>query len=139
MITCIDLNERFANDYRVRHEDDRETRLGHDPWHYVIRCDHGEIYPHGAEMLGAATNKRGPIAKRLAALRCVKVTQDADDGVNVVFHVDDFPAVAAVMRPKRRRRLSPEQRAECSDRLRLYHFPAAQKRAPKPLKSFPAA
>jgi hypothetical protein len=139
MIQCINLSERFGNDYRIRHEDPREKRLGNDPWQYVIPCTNGHFYCHGAEMLGAATNKRGPISKRLAALPCVKVTQDGSDGINVVFDVGDFDTVAAVMVPKRRRRLSPERRAECADRLRQYHFPAAQKRAPDERRRAPAA
>lgn len=113
MTTCIDLQQRYRSKYRIRHEDDRETRLPHDPWLLVIDCQHdGEIYPHGGDMLGAATGGRGSVAKRLAALPCVRVVQDGSDGINVIFDVDDFPAVAAVMKPRRRRRLSPEHRAK---------------------------
>jgi hypothetical protein len=36
-----------------------------------------------------------------------QVWQDASDGITVIFHVDSFDAVAQVMKPKRRRKLSP--------------------------------
>jgi hypothetical protein len=139
MITCVNLNERFGQDYRVQHEDPREKRLGNDPWLCIIPCTHGNLYVHGNELLGAATNKRGPVAKRLAALPCVRVVQDGDDGVNVVFNVHDFPAVAAVMKPKRRRRLTPVQVAERTERLRQYRFSPASKCDSNDRRRAPAA
>jgi hypothetical protein len=60
----------------------------------MIVCRHGHIFPYGGDLLGASTNKRGAIAKRLAALSCVQVTQDGDDGINIVFHIGDFDEVA---------------------------------------------
>jgi hypothetical protein len=53
--------------------------------------------------------------------------QDGDDGVNVVFHVDHFDEVAAIMKPRRRRRLTPSQRAKRVERLSAFRFrPATQ-------------
>jgi hypothetical protein len=40
-----------------------------------------------------------------------RLEQLGDDGANVSFDVSDFRAIAEVMRPKRRRQLSPEQKA----------------------------
>jgi hypothetical protein len=39
-----------------------------------------------------------------------------------VFHIDQFDQVARIMKPRRRRRLAPGQRAERSERLREYRF-----------------
>jgi hypothetical protein len=63
------------------------------------------IYPHGGDILAATTNKRGAVAKALAALPCTTVIQDGDDRITVAFHLDDFDEVAALMTPKRRRRV----------------------------------
>ena len=127
MAKCIDLKEHFGDLYRVVYEESYQAERGHngrahDPWLLTIPCRHGHIYPHGGTQLGASTNTLGPIANRLAALPGVRVVQDGDDGVNIVFDVGDFDQVAAVMQPKRRRRLTPEQRAERSERLLKYQL-----------------
>ncbi len=132
MTACIDLNAAYGAQYRVVYEESYQGgqaggRRVHDQWLLTIPCQFGHIYPHGADHLGASTSFRGPVAKRLAALPCVRVVQDGDDGINVVFHIDDFEAVAEVMKPRRRRRLTPDQRAERVERLRKYQFgPASQ-------------
>ena len=135
MMKCIDLFEQFGNRYRVEQEPAGEIvrRRGRavDPWLLVIPCKHGHIYPHGGRFLGASTNHRGPVADRLEKLPCVRVVQNGEDGINVVFDIDDFDQVAAIMRPRRRRRLSPEQLAERSERLRKYQFSPASNDARK--------
>ena len=128
---CVNLFERCR--YRVEHEpsyfaDHGQKARREDPWLLVIRCHHGQIYPHGGELLGVSTDKRGGIAKRLAALDCVTVTQNGDDGINATFHVDDLAAVAVVIKPRRRRKLTEQQRAEQTARLKAYQFrPAVQR------------
>jgi hypothetical protein len=42
-----------------------------------------------------------------------------------VFHVDHFDHVAENMKPRRRRRLTPHQQAEQTERLRDYQFKPA--------------
>ena len=130
MVTCIDLKERFGDRYRVVYEESYGAERGksgraHDPWLLTIPCRHGHIYVQGRQYLGASTTHRREIANRLLALPCVRLVQDGDDGINVVFHMDDFDQVAAIMRPKRRRKLSDEQRAERDKRLRDYQFSSA--------------
>jgi hypothetical protein len=69
---CIDLKERFGQRCRIRYEDTSDRSRARDPWLAMIDCRHGHIYPHGGDQLGDSTNTRGPIAKRLAALPCVR-------------------------------------------------------------------
>jgi hypothetical protein len=130
MSNCIDLKSRFGRQYQIAYEESYEADRGRharspEPWLVVIPCQFGHIYPQGGELLAASTNHRGPVANRLASLPCSALVQDGDDGVNVVFHVDDFAAVARVMKPKRRRALSPEKRAQQVERLREYQFKRA--------------
>jgi len=136
MSPCIDLSERFGSRYRVTHEESYTAERGqhgrtHEPCLQMIPCRHGSIYVHGGELLGASTKFRGRVAKRLAALPCVRIAQDGDDGVNVVFRVTDFDTVAAILKPKRRRKLTPEQVAERTERLRRYQFSSAGQNAGK--------
>jgi hypothetical protein len=96
-----------------------------DPWLTIIPCRAGHIYPHGGDVLAAWTDRRGPVARKLARLPGVTVHQDGDDGLTVLFTVDRFPAVAEIMHPRRRRQVSAAER----DRLRSlgakYAFRAA--------------
>jgi hypothetical protein len=115
MATCIDLAEHYGERFRVIHEasysaDRGDGARAHDPWTLLIPCERGHIYPHGGELLGASTDTRGPTAKALAGLPGVRVVQDGSDGINVVFPAAEFETVAAVLKPRRRRILSPEQR-----------------------------
>jgi hypothetical protein len=57
----------------------------------------------------------------------VRVVQDGEDGINVVFDVRHFEEVTEVLKPRRRRRLTPEQLAKRTERLQKYRFsPASQ-------------
>lgn len=100
-MNCINLRERFGERFRIVF-DEAHTR-GDDPWLQVIPCQHGHIYPHGGELLGIATNSRGPVARSLARMKGVRVVQDGDDGINAVFPVTMFDRVAALVEPYRRR------------------------------------
>lgn len=139
MTSCIDLKERFGHDYQIAFED---TYLGdgsdharrHDPWLAIISCRLGHVYPLGGEWLAASTNNRGPVANSLAALPGARVIQDGDDGINVAFHVRDFEAVAAIMKPRRRRRLTAAKRSEQVERLRNYQFTSATQTAGNELR-----
>ena len=130
--TCINLKAHFGDTYRVEYEasyhaDRGENARSEDPWLMVIPCQHGHIYPHGRDVLAASTNTRGGIARKLAALDCTTVVQDGSDGINATFHVRDFERVAELMKPKRRRRLTVEQRRAAAERLAKYAFkPAGQ-------------
>jgi len=112
-------------DYDESYSAERRGRRYHDPWLAILHCRHGHIYPHGGDLLGAATAHHSRIARQLIALRCCRLIQDGDDGVNVVFHIDDFCQVAEIMKPRRRRRLTAEQRADQAERLRKYQFSSA--------------
>jgi hypothetical protein len=104
---CIDIKERFGKRHKVTPEDG--NAWNRDPWLWVIPCGHGHIYVHGGQRLGAATNGRR-VGGILAKIPYVQIEQEGSDGFNVSFDVADFAKVAKVMRPRRRRRLSPEQR-----------------------------
>ena len=122
---CIDLKKRFGKLYRVVYEESYQAEHEpgawvNEPWLKVILCQAGgHIYPWGGERL-AAYRPRGPVAQRLKSLPGVQVWTDGDDGVTVLFDVEQFDAVAALMQPRRRRQVSPEQREAAARRFAEY-------------------
>ena len=131
METCINLKERFGDVCKVEYEESYHADRGanartEDPWLQVLLCKHGHIYPHGPDVLAASTNTRGGIARKLAALDCTTVVQDGSDGINATFHVRDFERVAELMKPRRWRRLTVEQRRAAAERLAKYAFKPAR-------------
>ena len=108
-VECLNLNHRFGKRYKIGW-DECHQRRDKDPWLMQIPCEHGHIYPHGGEILGFASDKRGGIAKSLASQPYATVAQDGADGMNILFNVTHFANVVKIVKPKRRRRLSPQAR-----------------------------
>jgi len=132
---CIDLQKRFGKRYRIEYEESYRAERGKSaraaaPWLAIIPCKRGHIFPWGGDKLAASTNNSGPTARKLKALAFVTVVQDGDDGITVTFPVERFPEVAKLMKPRRRRRLSPEAGRAAAGRLAEYRFRAAV-RAPQ--------
>ncbi len=122
---CINLKDRFGDRYKVVYEQGYYAEYGQnayreDPWYMILLCQHGHVCLWGGERLAACTRRSGQIVKRLMSLPFTEVVQDGDDGANVVFHADHFEEVAKIMRPRKRRRLSEEQRRQAAERLRKY-------------------
>jgi len=117
--TPIDLTAIAGTRWRLEYEQTGKTRTN-DPWLLSIPAQHGHIYKHSDELLGVATKNR-VIGLRLAKLPGITVTQEADDGFNLVFPLKLLPKVVRVVKPKRKRQLSPLQR----ERLARYAFKPA--------------
>ena len=121
---CIDLKERFGRRYRIGYDESYHAEHGlnariHDPWLMIVVCKFGRIFPHGGTTLAASVDGYPKVAGRLRRLSCCRVHQDGDFGeLTVVFHVADFPKVAKILRPRRRRQVSPRER----ERLRAMGF-----------------
>lgn len=141
--TCVNLRERFGEKYRIEYEEsywaEREIAGKDDPWLQIIPCDFGHIYPHGGTTLAASINKRGPTMRTLVAMPCCRLWQDADDGATVLFDVADFKAVAKIMRPKRRRQVSDEERARLAEMSRRFGFNGINRMQRGDLKTLPTA
>jgi len=122
--SCINLEERFGRQYRVTYEESYWVEHGPDarvcdPWLMILPCRHGHIYPYGGDTLAASVDGFPKVAGRLRKLACVRVAQDGDFGeLTVTFDVADFSTVATIMRPRRRRQVSAQER----ERLREMGF-----------------
>jgi len=123
---CINLQKRFGRQYRISYDptyNPKHRPKGKlDPWMMQVECQRGVIYPHGGELLAAEVEGRALTRKRLADLDCTTTIQEGDGFLAVTFNVRDFPAVAKLMKPRRRRRLTEKRRREVSEQLARYRF-----------------
>lgn len=84
-----------------------------DPWLMTIPCRGGiVIYPYGGNRLAVEIDHHGILAKRVAQIPGVICTQNGEREKTYVFDLSLFDQVAAIVKPKKRRILTPEQRAK---------------------------
>jgi hypothetical protein len=107
----IDLKARFGRTYHVTLDPSasQDTSTEERAWHYRIPCRYGFISVHGPETLAAWTGG-GRMIARLIAIPGVRVHQRGDREVRVLFGPEALPAVADLLRARRRIQLSPEER-----------------------------
>jgi hypothetical protein len=116
--TCLNLRELFGDRYKIDHDPAAWTASERaDPWMMTLPCARGVIYPHGPDTLALEVDGRRGIAAKVAAIPGVTLAQDGDWEKTFLFHVDLFERIAAIVKPRRRRQLSPEQRAASAARL----------------------
>jgi hypothetical protein len=132
--TPIDLRHQFGDRYRIEF-DPAHTGRKNDPWMQIIPCKRGHIYPHGGGLLGVATNGRGSTATAIAKLPGVTVVQDGDDGLNATFPIELFPQIAKLVKPRRKRQLTPQQRQMAAARLANHRFSTARQSSSGPQES----
>jgi hypothetical protein len=135
----LDLQERFGRRFKIAYDpaywhERPEFREAEAAWLMLIPCQHGDIGPWDEDHLLASTKTAGPVARALKALVDVRVHQDGTDGANMVFPVGRLDEVAALMKPRRRRVLSPEARQALIDRMAKYAFQPAVGIAPEALE-----
>jgi hypothetical protein len=124
MKKCTNLKAIFGHRHRVAYEESYRADRGDgaratDPWLQIIPCRYGHIFPHGGNLLAASVDGHPNVAGVLRKLPCCRVHHDGDFGeLTVVFDVDHFDDVAAVIQPRRRRQVSTAER----DRLRSMGF-----------------
>jgi len=111
----VNLRQLFGRQHKVEYDPAFAAEYGanarvDDPWLQIIPGRHGHIYPHGDNLLAATTNSRGPIANRLCAMPSAQVWQDGDDGVTILFAVEQFKIVAKLLRLRGRRTLTDAAR-----------------------------
>ena len=123
MPTCINLREQYGKRYRVAYEESYNAAYGpranrEDLWLIIVLCRYGHVYPFGGNTLAASVDGHPNVAGLVRRLPCCQVWQDGDFGeLTVLFDVADFDEIAKIMRPRRRRQVSPEQKAILLARL----------------------
>jgi hypothetical protein len=128
MPDCVNLRALFGTDYRITfdpcYDPFNVPRDKLDPSMMQLPCKGGiTIYLHGGDLLAVEVDYHGTLAKRLAALAGVRVHQDGGWGgeMTLLFAIALFDQVAAIVQPRRKRKLnlSPEQRQAAATRLAL--------------------
>src|SRR5262245_31382789 len=110
-MTPPDLKALYGARFQITFDEAAEGRRK-DSWLMQIPCA-GKgvmIYPHGENLLAVQCDHRPSIAKRLAELG-LRLAQDGDAEKTFVIPVERFEEVAAIVKPRRRRLLTEEQRA----------------------------
>lgn len=110
-LECVNLQQEFGDRYRVGH-DPASTPRGatENPWCQRIPTRSGEIYPFGNETLIVEVEGHNYLKARLSRLDCCEIHQDGDDFGSFKFHVSDFDRIAEVVKPRRKRQISEEER-----------------------------
>jgi len=120
--TCVNLRVCFGDQYRIRFDEAAEDTI--DPWMMTIPCRSGTIYPYGGEKLALELNGLPKIAKQVAVIRGVLLYQDGNDEKTFLFPVSLFDRIAALVEPKRIRRLGEKHKAKllhAGQRFRFKH------------------
>jgi hypothetical protein len=115
----FDLKKLYGDVYKITLDESitaSKKKRANRPWLQQIPCKYGHIYIAGRNLLGAHAAGR-LVAGRLATLPGVTVRQRGDAEVNVVFPREVFPAVAALLQARKRRKVSPEQARAGAERL----------------------
>jgi hypothetical protein len=112
---CVDVRALFGRTYKIVRDPAYTAEYGPrarvaDPWLDLIDCRYGAIGPWGGCRLLASTHGAGRVAAALLRLPRCEIMHDGDDGATVVFDLADFQAVAEIIKPRRKRRMSSESR-----------------------------
>jgi len=125
-MTPPDLKALYGARFQITFDEAAE-RGRKDLWMMQIPCA-GKgvmIYPHGENLLAVQCDNRPSIAKRLADLG-LRLVQDGDAEKTFVFPVERFEEVAAIVKPRRRRLLTEEQRAMLASIRKPFLFQKAR-------------
>jgi hypothetical protein len=126
-MSVIDLRQfgkRFKIEFDPAYDPTHRPADRLDPWMMVIPCERGTIYPQGDDRLAAEVEGRAPTRRKLQGLKGVAVIQDGDDFLAVTFNVTDFGKIAQILKPRRKRVLTAEQRERLATASLANRFPA---------------
>jgi hypothetical protein len=109
---CVDLQALYGTRLKLRREADGVTwSTTPEPeriWLLEIPCKHGVVYPTGGDGLAAVVTGRR-IGHQIAALPGIRSSRGDIERV-VTFGIDDAEPVLALLKPHRRRQISPGER-----------------------------
>jgi hypothetical protein len=120
----IDLKTQYGDRYRIT-LDESASILGQSQedrlWLYQIPGKFGHVYVHGNATLGAYVRTRHDPTDRLGrllALPGARLHQRGDAEAAVIFAPECLDEVAQILRLRRRRQLTPEQRESARQRMK---------------------
>lgn len=112
----INLMRLYGERFRITFDEAYSTfkvpKAKRDPWMMQIPCKFGTIYPYSDELLAIDVDNHPVAAKAVAAVDDALWHQDGDREKTFLFPLESFEAVAAIVRPRKRRRLTEGQKAK---------------------------
>jgi hypothetical protein len=121
---CLNLRELFSTRYRISRDEAFDSLS--DPWSHQIPGRCGTIYPFSATLLAVDIDGHPGVAKKVAALPGIRLHQDGDHEKTFVFPLGLFEQVAAIVKPRKRRRQTEEQKQASIVRLSGFQFQPAR-------------
>jgi hypothetical protein len=109
----IGFTDEHRQRFRIRLD---EGAVRSDPYGQFIPGRFGDVYVHGDGVLGVSTHNSRGVVPQLRVLPYVQVVEDASDGINATFPAEHLKNVDRIVKLRRRKRLSPEQRAVLAER-----------------------
>jgi hypothetical protein len=128
----IDLRTIAGDLYKLAfdpaYEPRGKAREQPDLWMLVIPCQYATIYPAGDNSLRVDIDGHNQIARRVAGLPGCVLVQDGDFEKTIEFPPAMFPAVAEIVKPRRRyRKRTAEERAKLLAWQRRFPVQVARK------------
>ena len=121
MFECPNLMQRFGKRFKITfdpcYDPKHRPKDKLDPWMMHLPCELGVIYPFDETRLCVELMGHGVTAVKLDKLDCCELYQDGDTERSFLFLVEAFEEVAAIVKPRKRRRLPEEQRQKCAEHL----------------------
>ena len=127
----IDLKKRFGQKYRifmdeawyVETAESFPDKIKHRPWYYEIRGKYGTIYLYGTNQLAVRiTANRIKSRIKTDYRNILSLYLEAEDESIFLFSPVNFEIVAGLIKARRKRQITNEQRQLIIERTRNYRF-----------------
>lgn len=121
----LDLKKLYGQTYKVTYEEsypaeNSEYRSAESTALRIINGKHGHVFPWSGTLLAASTNKNGRVAAKLRKLPNVRIQQDGDDGITLLFKPEMFEQVADLLQLRKRPQISEEERQRRRERMTAF-------------------
>ncbi len=127
----VDLKKQYGKKYRIFMDEAWDAEDSHSnpdkvkdkPWYYEIRGKYGTVYLYGTNKLAVRiTGNR--IKNRIKAeyADILSLYLEAEDESIFLFSPDNFEIVAKLIKAKRKRQITEEQRKLIIERTKEYRF-----------------
>jgi hypothetical protein len=120
----INLKKMYGSKYRITWDEARNSNKDKDPAYMQIPCrGKGKIiYAHSDTMLALEIDYHRGLAKRISSIPGVVLHQDGDYEKTFLFPPSVFDEIAKIVKPRTKKKMSPEHIAKLTKSLALHRF-----------------